>query len=82
MKFKAEIIVRLKKHVLDPQGDSVESALSGLGLKGTNVRQGKVFDMELEAGTRKQAEKTLKSMCDKLLVNSVLENCDFKIKER
>ena len=38
------------------------------------MRQGKVFDIELDAPDRAKAEADLKAMCDKLLANTVIEN--------
>jgi phosphoribosylformylglycinamidine synthase len=38
------------------------------------VRQGKVFDIELQGGDRRQAEALLKQAADKLLANTVIEN--------
>ncbi|WP_163500703.1 phosphoribosylformylglycinamidine synthase subunit PurS, partial [Escherichia coli] len=51
--MKARIIVTLRTGVLDPQGKAIESALKSFGLNGIgNVRQGKVFDVELEIADR------------------------------
>jgi len=38
------------------------------------VRQGKVFDIELEGGDKAKAETLLKQAADKLLANTVIEN--------
>ena len=73
--IKARITVTLKNGVLDPQGKAIEHALSGLGFGGVgSVRQGKVFDVELQATDKAKAEAELKAMCDKLLANTVIEN--------
>ena len=73
--IKARITVTLKNGVLDPQGKAIEHALSGLGFDGVgSVRQGKVFDVELQATDKAKAEAELKAMCDKLLANTVIEN--------
>ena len=73
--MKARITVTLKTGVLDPQGKAIEHALTGLGFGGVDsVRQGKVFDLELNSTDRAQAEADLKAMCDKLLANTVIEN--------
>ena len=73
--MKARITVTLKNGVLDPQGKAIEHALSGLGFDGVGqVRQGKVFDIELNGTDRAKAEADLKAMCDKLLANTVIEN--------
>ena len=47
--MKARVTVTLKPSVLDPQGKAIEGALKSLGLEGvSSVRQGKVFDIELD----------------------------------
>ncbi|MDX8478851.1 phosphoribosylformylglycinamidine synthase subunit PurS [Mesorhizobium sp. VK24D] len=78
--MKARITVTLKNGVLDPQGKAIEHALSGLGFDGVGqVRQGKVFDIELAGTDKAKAEADLKAMCDKLLANTVIENYSVAI---
>ena len=73
--MKARITVTLKSGILDPQGKAIEGALRALGVAGvTNVRQGKVFDIEIEGSDRAKAEAALKAAADKLLANTVIEN--------
>jgi len=73
--IKARITVTLKNGVLDPQGKAIEHALGALGFDGVGqVRQGKVFDVELDGADRARAEADLKAMCEKLLANTVIEN--------
>jgi phosphoribosylformylglycinamidine synthase PurS subunit len=73
--MKARVTVTLKNGVLDPQGKAIEGALKSLGVEGiAGVRQGKVFDIELEAGDKDKAEASLKAACEKLLANTVIEN--------
>jgi phosphoribosylformylglycinamidine synthase PurS subunit len=78
--IKARITVTLKNGVLDPQGKAIEGALGSLGFSGVGgVRQGKVFDIELDRSDKTQAEVDLKAMCDKLLANPVIENYSVAI---
>ena len=73
--IKARITVTLKNGVLDPQGKAIEHALTGLGFGDVgSVRQGKVFDVELDGADKAKAEADLKAMCDRLLANTVIEN--------
>ena len=47
--MKARVTVTLKTGILDPQGKAIEGALKSLGVAGVaSVRQGKVFDIELD----------------------------------
>jgi phosphoribosylformylglycinamidine synthase len=73
--IKARVTVTLKNGVLDPQGKAIGHALSGLGFGSVgSVRQGKVFDLELECADEAEAEAELKAMCEKLLANTVIED--------
>jgi phosphoribosylformylglycinamidine synthase subunit PurS len=72
---KAHVTVTLKPSILDPQGKAIEGALKSLGIVGIgNVRQGKVFEVEVEGKDRTAAEAALKFAADKLLANTVIEN--------
>jgi len=78
--MKARIVVTLKSGILDPQGKAIENALKSLGVAGVaSVRQGKVFDIELEGRDRKQVQAALKQAADKLLANTLIENYDVKL---
>jgi len=73
--MKARVTVTLKSGVLDPQGKAIEGALRSLGVEGVaSVRQGKIFDVELDAADRAGAEAALNAACEKLLANTVIEN--------
>ena len=78
--MKARVTVTLKTGILDPQGKAIEGALKSLGISGVaSVRQGKVFDIELESGDKEAAEAALKAAADKLLANTVIENYRVEI---
>ncbi|MFO1135742.1 MAG: phosphoribosylformylglycinamidine synthase subunit PurS [Rhodoblastus sp.] len=76
--MKARVVVTLKNGVLDPQGKAIEGALRSLGVEGVaSVRQGKVFDVEIDGQDKAAATANLQAACEKLLANTVIEN--FKI---
>jgi phosphoribosylformylglycinamidine synthase len=78
--MKARVTVTLKSGILDPQGKASEGALKSLGISGiASVRQGKVFDIELEAGDKAAAESALKGAAEKLLANTVIENYRIEV---
>lgn len=78
--IKARVTVTLRNGVLDPQGKAIEGALRTLGFDGVaSVRQGKVFDIELDASDRGRAEAELKAMGDRLLANTVIESYDVEL---
>ncbi len=77
----ARVTVTLKTGVLDPQGKAIEGALRSLGINGvTSVRQGKVFDIELEGvADREKATALLQQAADRLLANTVVENYQVEV---
>lgn len=78
--IKARVTVTLKNGVLDPQGKAIVGALGSLGFDGVNsVRQGKVFDIELQGTDKSAAEANIKAMCEKLLANTVIEDYSITI---
>ncbi|MBA8902225.1 MULTISPECIES: phosphoribosylformylglycinamidine synthase subunit PurS [unclassified Phyllobacterium] len=73
--MKARVTVTLKNGVLDPQGKAIVGALGSLGFEGVaSVRQGKIFDVEVNTTDRATAEANVKAMCEKLLANTVIED--------
>jgi len=78
--MKARVTVTLKTGILDPQGKAIEGALKSLGIASVaSVRQGKVFDIEVEAADRGKAEAALKEAAEKLLANTVIENYRIEV---
>jgi phosphoribosylformylglycinamidine synthase len=75
---KARVTVTLKAGVLDPQGKAIAGALATLGFAGVSaVRQGKVFDIEMDESDPARATAALTAMCEKLLANTVIE--DYRV---
>ncbi|RBP16175.1 phosphoribosylformylglycinamidine synthase [Roseiarcus fermentans] len=78
--MKARVVVTLKTGVLDPQGKAIEGALRSLSIAGIgSVRQGKVFDVEIDGEDRDSARKTLNEACERLLANTIVENYSVEI---
>ena len=76
--MKFSVTVTLKKNVLDPQGKVVENTLKNLGMLNLkSIRQGKFFEIEIEEENIDIAKKKVNKMCNKLLVNLIIE--DYKI---
>lgn len=75
MAMKARVHVSLKPSVLDPQGQTISSALNGLGYKAVqSVRQGKYFDIDLEDSLGEaEAREQLEKIAHEVLANPVIE---------
>lgn len=73
--MNARVFVTLKTTVLDPQGQTVRSALNGLGHTSiAAVRQGKYFEIALAPGlTRDAAQAEVDTIAREVLANPVIE---------
>jgi phosphoribosylformylglycinamidine synthase len=73
--MKAQVHVRLKPGVLDPQGKAIGNALAGLGFEGiAEVRQGKLIELDLNETDPTRARGQVEAMCRQLLANPVIED--------
>ncbi len=78
--MKAKIHVTLRKSILDPQGNAIMGALSGLGFDSVSgVRQGKVIELEIAEADEAKAREQIEEMCKKLLANPVMENYEIEL---
>lgn len=76
--MKALVHVTLKPDVLDPQGKAIARASASLGYGAVqSVRQGKLFEVSLDASDTEGARRQLEDLCAKLLANPVIE--DYEI---
>lgn len=74
----ARVFVRPKRGLLDPQGKTVQQALASLGFDEVrDVRVGRYLVLTLDGRDRPAAEARVRSMCERLLANGVVE--DFEI---
>jgi phosphoribosylformylglycinamidine synthase PurS subunit len=78
--MKVRILVSFKDSVLDPQGQTVKNALHTLGYAAVkDVRQGKVFELELDGVSRKKAETLIPEIAHKVLANPIIEKFTWQI---
>lgn len=78
--MKATVTVTFKNGVLEPQGKAVLHSLHTLGYSAvTDVRVGKLIEVEMEDGDKAQAEKDLAAMCEELLASPVIEDYAIRI---
>jgi phosphoribosylformylglycinamidine synthase len=76
--FRVSVHITPRRGILDPQGKAVEGALHSLGFDGvTGVHVGRFVVVDAEARSAQAAEESVRSMCERLLANPVIE--DFEI---
>jgi len=81
--MKAYVYVSLKKSVLDPQGKTIQGALSKMGYKGVgDVRQGKYFEINLNGGlTKDDAKAEVEKMAREVLTHPVIEEFRYTLED-
>jgi len=78
--MKAKIIITPKKAVLDPQGKTVQNALTHMGYTDIGaVHVGKYLEIELTGGDKEAAQKQIHEACHKILSNPVIEDYRLEI---
>jgi phosphoribosylformylglycinamidine synthase PurS subunit len=78
--MKARVFVTLKPSVFDPQGRTIADALHSLGYTGIgDVRQGKYFEVEVDAASPDAAKTIVTDIADKVLANPVIETHRIEI---
>ena len=78
----AHVYVTLKRTVLDAQGQTVQSALRGLGHASiADVRQGKFFEIEVKGLSRDATHAEIDQIAREVLSNPVIEDYRVVINE-
>jgi phosphoribosylformylglycinamidine synthase subunit PurS len=78
--MKAHVWVMLKSTVLDPQGQTIQRALSGLGYSQVqDVRQGKFFVLQLDGLSREDANTQVQKIAKDVLTNPIIEEFRYEI---
>ena len=80
--WTADIIVRLKNGVLDPQGSTVQRSLENMGYKElVELRIGKHIRLMFDVSGEEKAAELITQICETVLVNPVIEEYEFELSE-
>ena len=78
--MKVRVLVSFKESVLDPQGQTVKNALLTLGYQAVkDVRQGKVFEIELAGVSEAEAARIVPELANKVLANPIIEKFTWQV---
>jgi phosphoribosylformylglycinamidine synthase len=78
--MRARVFVTLKPSVFDPQGTTVTEALHTLGYASVrDVRQGKYFELDIDAASPDEARRLALQAAETLLANPVIESYRVEI---
>jgi len=77
--FTVEVKVGLKKGVTDPEGANTRKSLELLGYgQVRSVKSIKVYRMEIDARTKKEATEKVTEMCRRLLANPTINTFEIE----
>jgi phosphoribosylformylglycinamidine synthase subunit PurS len=80
--FKAKVLIKRRKTILDPQGKAVEIGAKNLGLNNIkNTRIDKYIEFNVDTKDKKLAEEEVNDYCKKLLANPIMEDYEFTLSE-
>ena len=80
MKFIAEIDVMPRRELLDPQGKTVANNMDHINITGVeDVRIGKHIRLVITADSEQDANEKVKTACEKLLMNPIMETYTFHL---
>ncbi len=82
MKYRAKIEVSLKPGHSDPEGNTTQHLLKELGYAVNEVNVSKVYTIQLEAPTTKEAKTKAEEMAKRLLANPTKDNYTITLEEQ
>lgn len=78
---KVNIYVTLRESVFEPQGSAVKDSLVKMGYNEVKeIRIGKYMEVFIDE-TDRDLDTVVKEMCEKLLVNTVIEDYRYEVEE-
>ena len=81
MRWFADVHVRLRPGIADPEGQTITGGLHALGFASVQeVRSGKLLRITFDAPDSRAAEQAVGEMCRRLLANPVMETADWELR--
>jgi phosphoribosylformylglycinamidine synthase len=80
LRYRVDVVVRLKDGLADPQGKTVADALPHLGFTNvSSVRFGKHIELELDSADAGAASTQASEIAERLLANPVIEEVEVGV---
>jgi phosphoribosylformylglycinamidine synthase PurS subunit len=81
VRWLADVHVRLRPGIADPEGQTIAGGLHALGFSTVDeVRAGKLLRVAFDARDHAAAEEAVADMCRRLLANPVMETADWELR--
>jgi phosphoribosylformylglycinamidine synthase PurS subunit len=81
MLYQARVEVSLKPGHSDPEGETTARSLRELAYPVKRVAVSKMYTIDVEAASQKEADAHIEEMCRRLLANPTKDNYVFKVEE-
>jgi phosphoribosylformylglycinamidine synthase PurS subunit len=79
MFYHADITIKLKKGMLNPEAATIKKALKHLGYNCDNLKMTTLYELEFEADSLDKANELANEMCFRLLANPIIHDYSIKI---
>lgn len=80
--FLVKVYTFPKTGVLDPQGSAIKATVASSGFEHVkDVQTGKYYEIGIDACDIAKTQEIVKELCEKVLVNLVIEDYEFDIME-
>jgi len=79
MFYHADITIKLKKGMLDPEATTIKKALKHLGYDCDNLKTATLYELEFEAESKDKAKGLANEMCLKLLANPIIHDYSIEL---
>jgi len=80
--FKAKVIVKRRKSILDPQGKAAEQGAKLLGFNNIqSVRMNKEVEFFVNLASKEEAFREVSEFSEKLLANHFMEDYEIQLEE-
>lgn len=80
--FKAKVIVKRRKSILDPQGKAAEQGAKLLGFNNIqSVRMNKEVEFFVNLASKEEAFREVSEFSEKLLANPIMEDYEIQLEE-
>ncbi len=76
--MRVTVLVRPRDGILDPQGEAIRRSLAGLGHPVSEVRAGKVFDLEIDTDSPDEARRLATEVAESVLSNPLIESFEVE----
>jgi len=83
VRFAAQVEVRLRPGIADPESATIERALPALGFDDVSaMTTGRSFRFEIEAANGEEAMERATALATRLLANPVMEDAEVSVSAR